>query len=57
VNQVLHAGAEQAQYGWLMGVTTLVFLSTMVGWAAWAWWPSRRAEMEAASLLPLGDES
>jgi len=56
MNQVLHAGAETAQMGWMLGVTTVVFLTTMIGWGLWAWWPSRSADMEAASLLPLGDE-
>ena len=56
MNQVLHAGAETAQMGWVMGATTVFFLATMIGWGLWAWWPSRTGAMEAAALLPFGDE-
>ena len=53
MNQVLHAGAESARLGWLLGLTTLFFLVTMVGWIGWAWSPGRRVAMEAAGRLPL----
>lgn len=53
MNQVLHAGAETAQLGTLMGFTTLFFVVVMVGWTAWAMWPSRKEQMEAAGRIPL----
>jgi cbb3-type cytochrome oxidase subunit 3 len=53
VNQVLREGAEMARMGWMMGLTTILFLITMVGWTWWAWLPSNRARLEAAALLPL----
>lgn len=53
MNQVLHAGAETAQLGILMGWTTAFFVVTMVGWTAWAWWPSRKEQLEAAGRIPL----
>ncbi len=58
MNQVLRAGAETAQLGSLLGITTLFFLLTMLGWIGWAWSPGRRVAMEAAGRLPLegGDE-
>ena len=57
MNPVLHAGAETAQMGWLLGATTVMFLTSMVGWTAWAWWPSRRSIMEDAAWMPLqGDQ-
>jgi cbb3-type cytochrome oxidase subunit 3 len=57
VNTVLHAGAATAQLGWLLGLTTLLFLTSMMAWTAWAWWPSRKAAMDAAAWLPFqGDE-
>lgn len=52
------AAAQGNDLGWLMGLMTIVFLGVFVGWAFWAWMPSRRAAMEAAANLPLeGDES
>jgi cbb3-type cytochrome oxidase subunit 3 len=53
MNQVLHAGAETAQLGTLLGFTTVFFAAVMVGWTVWAWTPGRRAAMEAAARLPL----
>lgn len=53
---VLKAGAATAQMGWLMGVMTIVFATTMVAWIVWTWWPGHRAALEAASRLPLDEE-
>lgn len=53
MNPVLHAGAETAQLGELMGFTTLFFVVMMAGWTAWAWWPGRKEQMEAAGRIPL----
>ncbi|GDX81394.1 hypothetical protein LBMAG42_32050 [Deltaproteobacteria bacterium] len=51
------AAAQSTELGWLLGVMTIVFASVFVGWAVWAFLPSRRAAMEAAANLPLeGDE-
>jgi cbb3-type cytochrome oxidase subunit 3 len=52
VNQVLHEGVETARMGWLLGVTTLFFLTTMVGWIVWVWSPGQKVAMEAAGKLP-----
>lgn len=41
--------------GQVMGVMTVAFLICFTGWAAWAWWPSNRANMDAAARLPLED--
>lgn len=55
---IREAAAQSTDLGWLMGVMTVVFLGVFVGWAIWAWMPSRKAAMEAAANLPLeGDES
>ena len=53
MSQLLH-GAE-SNLGWLMGWTTLLFFTSMVGWTLWAYAPSRRAAMDAASRIPLDD--
>ncbi len=50
---VLRMGAETAQLGSLMGGTTVVFVAFMVAWTAWAWWPGRREQLEAAGRIPL----
>ncbi len=53
---VLKEGAAMAQMGWLMGVMTIVFTITMVGWILWTWWPSHRAKLEAAARMPLEED-
>ena len=52
MNQVLHAGAETAQMGWLLGWTTLVFLFAMAGWTWWAFAPSRAEQFQQAGRIP-----
>jgi cbb3-type cytochrome oxidase subunit 3 len=52
MNPLFHEAAQMAQLGWLMGVTTVLFLLAFMGWTAWAFAPSRRAEMDRASRLP-----
>jgi cbb3-type cytochrome oxidase subunit 3 len=58
VNPVLHAGAETAQLGWVLGCTTAVFLASMVGWTWWAFAPSRSQQFVRAGRIPLdgGDQ-
>jgi cbb3-type cytochrome oxidase subunit 3 len=53
VNQVLREGAQMAQLGWLLGITTVVFFAAMVGWTVWAFSPSQRENMKKAAQLPL----
>lgn len=53
MNSVLHQGAEVAQMGWLLGLTTLMFLTMMVGWTAWAFAPGRKEMLERAGRIPL----
>ncbi|HHO49911.1 MAG TPA: cbb3-type cytochrome c oxidase subunit 3 [Deltaproteobacteria bacterium] len=54
MSQLLH-GAE-SHLGWLMGWTTLLFFSSMIGWTWWAYAPSRRGLMERASQIPFEEE-
>jgi len=56
MNPVLHAGAETARMGVLLGWTTALFLVSMCGWWWWAFAPSRRRIMDEAARLPLDDE-
>lgn len=52
---VLKEGAALAEMGWLLGVTTAVFMGMMLAWVAWLASPSRNALMEEASRMPLDD--
>ncbi|MDP2311642.1 MAG: cbb3-type cytochrome c oxidase subunit 3 [Pseudomonadota bacterium] len=54
MNPVKDAAATAA-LGWAPGLMTAAFLLFFVGWTLWAWWPSNRANMEAAARLPLDD--
>lgn len=52
---VIEEGAQQVQYTWIGGVVTLLCMAIFVGWAVWAYLPSRRADMEQAARLPFDD--
>jgi len=54
---VLKEGAAMAEMGTLMGFTTALFIAVTVAWTLWAYWPSRKAEMDAAALLPFEEEA
>ncbi|MEJ2539475.1 MAG: cbb3-type cytochrome c oxidase subunit 3 [Gemmatimonadota bacterium] len=41
--------------GWMMGVMTAAFLVFFVGWTLWAYNPSRKDDMDRASLMPFDD--
>jgi len=51
MSQLLHGA--QSDLGWMMGLTTLLFIASMVGWTMWAFAPSRRKAMEDAANMPL----
>ena len=55
MNPLIEAAQDGLTQGWLMGVMTIFFLSTFVGWAIWAWAPFNRKLMEAAAGMPLDD--
>ncbi len=40
----------------LRSAVTLASLLLFTGIAAWAWWPKRRADHDAAARLPFADE-
>ena len=56
MNPVYKAAAETTQSGGLLGLTTLLFLGTFIGWVLWAYWPSNRGQMDAYGRLPLEDD-
>ncbi|MEN0064736.1 MAG: cbb3-type cytochrome c oxidase subunit 3 [Myxococcota bacterium] len=53
MSQLLH-GAH-SDLGLLMGLTTVLFFSALVGWTWWAFSPANREKLERASRLPLDD--
>jgi cbb3-type cytochrome oxidase subunit 3 len=55
MNPILKEAADGAQLGWLMGVTTVVFLAAFLFWMWWAWTSKNKARWEADSRLPLND--
>lgn len=40
---------------WIMGMTTIFFLTIFVSWTLWAWWPSNKERLEQDALLPFED--
>jgi cbb3-type cytochrome oxidase subunit 3 len=56
MNPIYDAAADNTTLGWLMGLLTVASTLFFVGWVIWAWWPSNRANMEAAARLPLEDD-
>jgi cbb3-type cytochrome oxidase subunit 3 len=55
MNHVLAEGVKSVQFGWLLGVTTAVFLGSFLFWIWWAWADRNKARWEADSRLPLND--
>ena len=51
MSQLLH-GAH-TEMGLVMGLTTVLFFSTLVGWTLWAFAPWNREMIDNASRLPL----
>lgn len=56
MNPVLRAAAESAQFGWLLGIMTVMFFVVFIGWAVWAWHPANRTRMRQLAAMPLEDD-
>jgi cbb3-type cytochrome oxidase subunit 3 len=56
VNPLYKEAAQYVEYGWLMGVTTVLFLACFVGWTWWAYSSHNRERMEAAARMPLSED-
>ena len=59
MNPVLNLAAESVSLGWLLGVMTVFFLASFLGWIWWAYTPKHKAMMDEAAMLPFmdGDET
>lgn len=55
MNPILNLAAESVTLGWLLGIMTVFFLVSFLGWIWWAYTPSHRAMMDEAALLPFTD--
>jgi cbb3-type cytochrome oxidase subunit 3 len=55
MNPLLREAAASARLGWLLGLTTIVFLGCFVFWIWWAWTDKNKTRWEAASRLPFND--
>lgn len=53
LNPLFQAAAENTSLGWLMGLTTILFLSAFIGWVWWVYRPDHKAALEAAGMIPL----
>lgn len=56
MNPIYQAASNQVVLGGLMGAMTVLFFACYIGWALWAYLPSRRAAMEAASRIPFEED-
>ncbi|MDH5589476.1 MAG: cbb3-type cytochrome c oxidase subunit 3 [Gemmatimonadota bacterium] len=55
MNPLLREAAASVQFGWLMGVMTLVFIACFLAWVWYAYTPKHRQMMEEAARLPFMD--
>jgi cbb3-type cytochrome oxidase subunit 3 len=55
MNPIVNAAADSSELGWLMGLTTVLFIATFVFWTWWAYTAKNKARWEADSRLPLND--
>ena len=58
MNHVLHEGAQYAQFGWVSGMVTVVFIAAFLYWTWYAYSKKNRARFEEAAQLPFttGDD-
>ena len=57
MNPVIREAVASIDAGWVLGIMTVVFLVAFLGWAAWAYAPSRRETMEEYGRIPFSDGS
>jgi len=55
MNPVLNLAAESVELGWLLGIMTVFFLVSFLGWIWWAYAPKHKAMMDEAAMLPFTD--
>jgi cbb3-type cytochrome oxidase subunit 3 len=55
MNHVLEAAARQVTLGWVLGVTTVLFVGGFSFWVWWAYSGRNKARWEADRRLPFMD--
>jgi cbb3-type cytochrome oxidase subunit 3 len=55
MNPIINAASANSELGWLMGITTVLFVATFAFWTWWAYASKNKARWEADSRLPLND--
>lgn len=55
MNPLIKEAAQSVQLGWLLGAMTILFLVAFLGWAWWAYAPSRRELMEEYGRIPFDE--
>ena len=55
MNPLVREAANSVQLGWLLGAMTIVFFVAFVGWAWWAYAPSRRQLMREYANMPFDE--
>ena len=53
MNPVYTAASATTDRGWVLGITTALFLAAFTGWIVYALTPSNAATFRAAARLPL----
>ena len=52
MNPLMQEAAASVELGWLLGLTTALFLAAFLYWVWYAYAPSRKHIMREASLMP-----
>jgi len=55
MNPLLREAAQSVRFGWLLGVTTAVFLALFILWIGWAYAPGRKAALDDCARMPLDE--
>ena len=56
MNPLINEAAGAVQGGWLLGLTTVLFLVTFLYWLWYAYAPSHKERMEQAGRMPFEDD-
>lgn len=57
MNPIYRDAAQIAQDGWMMGVTTVVFLTVFLVFSVWALSRGTKEQFERAAQMPLEDDT
>lgn len=55
MNDVFRTAAQHVSHGWVLGVTTVLFVAVFAFWAWYALRPAHKQMLDDAARLPLND--